>query len=453
MAVEELTPGREGEPAAGRVRARMSGVAARLTTANVLGAASGFVTGPLLARSLGATGRGDLQAVIAPLTLVPAVLGLGIPAYAYRTLPRGRSPREVIPSLGLPLLVLGCVGVAGAVPVADALAGGRPVVRAFLIAGFMLTPLVLLNSLMASCLAGLERWRAVYALTLIPFAVPFVGIVALDLSGHLTVASAAAVTIAGSALQIVPALPVLARIRRPAPRMSVARAGLSFGVKSWLGGLALTANGRLDQVMMITLVPARQLGLYAVAVTISGAYSLVTGGISPPLMTRIAAGQRELTMQAVRITIGVTIALGVLIALMTPVILSVLFGPEFRDAFPMALILLTASVPLAAGSVLSSALQADGAPLIPTVGEALALVVTVVGLLTLLRPLQGIGAAVVSFAAYSVSFAFQLVMAQRRIRAPIRAFLLPSAEDLRWAMHRITELTGSVWPLADRFVR
>jgi len=111
----------------------------------------------------------------------------------------------------------------------------------------------------------------------------------------------------------------------------------------------------------------------------------------------------------------------------------VLFGPEFRGAFPMAVILLGASVPLAAASVLSSALQADGAPLIPTFGELLALVVTVVGLLALLGPLQGIGAAIVSLAAYSVSFVFQLVMARGRIGAPIRAFLIPTSEDVHWA--------------------
>ena len=437
MAVEELA-GRE--PGAVRVRARMSGVIARLTTANVLGAASGFVTGPLLARSLGAAGRGDLQAIIAPLMLVPAVLGLGIPAYAYRTLPRGQSVREVIPSLALPLLALGCVGIAAAVPVADALAGGRGVVRTFLIVGFALTPLALFNSLMASSLAALERWRAVFAVSLIPFAVPFVGIVVLYATGRLTVAGAAIVTIAGAAIQVVPAVPLLTRVRRPVIRRSVLRAGVSFGTKTWLGGLALTANGRLDQVMMITLVPARQLGLYAVAVTISGAYGLVTGGISPPLMTRVAAGDRDIMAQAVRMTIVMTLALNALIGLMTPVILAVLFGPQFRDVLPMALVLLAASIPLAAASVLSSALQADGAPLIPTIGEALALVVTVVGLLVLLGPLQGIGAAIVSLAAYSVSFAYQLVMAHRRIRAPLGAFLIPSRADGQWVRARVAGL-------------
>jgi O-antigen/teichoic acid export membrane protein len=139
--------------------------------------------------------------------------------------------------------------------------------------------------------------------------------------------------------------------------------------------------------------------------------------------------------------VAATIGLNVMLALVTPTLVSVLFGPAFRDADPMALILLAAAVPQAGASVLSSALQADGAPLIPSVGEGIALVVTVAGLIVLLRPLGGVGAAVVSFAAYSASFVFQLVMARRRIQVPLREFLLFSAEDVRWARSLLTSLT------------
>jgi Na+-driven multidrug efflux pump len=51
----------------------------------------------------------------------------------------------------------------------------------------------------------------------------------------------------------------------------------------------------------------------------------------------------------------------------------------------------------------------------------------------LLGPLGGLGAAVVSLVAYTASFVFQLVMARRRIAAPLRAYLVPSRSDLRWA--------------------
>jgi O-antigen/teichoic acid export membrane protein len=420
---------------------RLSRVTAGLTGAKVLGAATGFISGPLLARALGASGRGDLAAITVPLALAPAVLGLGISAFAYRDLPRGRPIEEIIGSLGVPTLALGCLGVAAAVPLADALAGGRSVVRTFLIAGFVLMPVLLTAELLYACLAGLGRWRALMASVLIPFMVPFVAIVALYVVGDLTVAAAAAATIAGSLLAIVPGLPVLG-IRRPVFRLSLARRGVSFGAKSWLGGLAMLANVRLDQFLMITVVSPRVLGLYAVATTLAGAPTLLTGALAAPLMTRVAAGHTYLVADAVRVSLTLTLLVDAALAVVTPTLLPLLFGPEFQAAVPMAIILLAANVPLSTGSVLSSALQGDGAPLIPSIGEGIALLITVGGLIALLKPLGGIGAALVSLAAYSASFIFQLVVARRRIGVPMSAFLVPRRTDLQWAGGQLRSLTS-----------
>ncbi|MGA2928035.1 MAG: oligosaccharide flippase family protein, partial [Solirubrobacteraceae bacterium] len=428
-------------PEATTTRARVSGVAALLTAASVLAQGTGFITGPLLARALGAAGRGDLQAVIVPLTLVPALLGFGIAPYAYRTLPRGRSVQEVLPSLGLPLLVVGMVTAACAIPVADVLAAGRATVRLWLIIGLILTPLSLLVLLLNSSLISLERWRSVVGVSLSPFLVALVATPALFVIGDLTVATAAAIVIAGMLLQIVPGVTLLLEARRPVFDLPLARAGIAFGLKSWLGGLAQTANARADQLLMITLVPAQQLGLYAVATTLSSAYGLVSGALAPPLMPRIAAGERQLMPLAVRMTLLLTIGLSLAVALITPLVLSVLFGPQFRGAGPMAFVLLGASIPLAGASVLSSALQADGAPVIASFAEGIALVITGVGLFLLLPPLQGMGAAIVSLAAYSASFIYQLAMAARRIGVPVREFLVVGRADVVWARSRAAELT------------
>lgn len=407
----------------------------------MLGAASGFITGPLLARALGASGRGDLAAVVVPLTLAPGILGLGISGYSYRALPRGRAVGEVLGSLGLPLVLIGLLAAAAAVPAADALAGGRATVHTFLIVGFVSTPLMLVGSLLLQSLAALERWRRVAATTLTPFAVTSVAIIVLYVTGRLTVATAATATIAGALLSTLPGLALLSA-NRPTFRPSLAREGVSFGVKGWLGGLALTANLRLDQFLMITLVAPRELGLYAVATTLAGASGLAVGGLSPPLMARIGAGETHLMPQAVRIMVTATVGFNIALALVTPLLLSVLFGPQFREALPMALLLLAAQVPLAGALVLSSALQADGAPLIPTVAEGIALVITVAGLVTLLRPLGGVGAAIVSFAAYSTSFVYQVVMARRRTGTPLSRFLVPTRADFRWARGTIADATN-----------
>jgi O-antigen/teichoic acid export membrane protein len=438
VAVEEVA----AAPEPPKARARVSGVAALLTVTGMLAQGTGFITGPLLARALGAAGRGDLQAVVLPLALLPPLLGFGIAPYAFRTLPRGKKIEEVIPSLGLPLVVVGLVVAACAVPIADLLASGRETVRTFLIIGLAFTPITMLVLLLNTCMMALERWRAVAAINMIPFAVSLISTAVLFAIGDLTVATAATAGICGMVLQIVPGIPLVVKARRPTFRLALTRASISFGLKSWLGGLAQMANARLDQLVMIAFVPARQLGLYAVATTISMAYGLVSGALSPPLMQRVAAGERAMMAQAVRMTVVMTIALNLVVALVTPVLLPLLYGPQFAGALPMALVLLGASVPLAGASILSSALQADGEPVLPSVAEGIALVITGVGLFLLLPSLQGIGAAIVSLAAYSASFAFQLVVASRRIGAPIHDFLVPCRADLDWARGRVAGMTS-----------
>lgn len=436
MAVEEARAGVAVE----RKPQRLLGVVTGLTFVKVMTAAAGFVTGPLTARALGASGRGDLAAVLVPLGLLPPVLGFGISGYAFRSLPSGKAPEEVIGSLGLPLIAIGLVGMAVSVPLADLLAGGRPVVRTYLIVVVLTLPLQLLGGLLYSCLAALQRWRAVALVMLIPFAAGLGGIVVLYAVGGLSVGSAAAVQIAGSVLTVLPALPWLSGLRRPVFRFTLARKAISFGLKSWAGGLALLANARLDQFLMITAVAPRQLGLYAVATTVSGAPTVVSGALAYPLMARVGGGESALVARGVRMVLVVTVAINAGVAVATPPVLSLLFGPEFNGAISMTLVLLVAAVPFCGAMVLSGGLQADGAPLIPSMGEGIAVVITIVGLAVLLGPLGGMGAAIVSVAAYSTSFLFQLFMASRRTGMPIREFLLPTVADARWLRGQIPHM-------------
>jgi O-antigen/teichoic acid export membrane protein len=436
MAVDEAVPPETG----GRSR-RLTSVVALLTAAKVLASASGFITGPLLARALGASGRGDLAAVQVPFLLAPVIIGLGIPAYAYRELPRGKDPREVLGSLGLPLVLIGILAAVAAVPVASLFAAGRPTVEFWLTVGFLLMPLILVGSLLIDALVALQRWWSVAATIVLPFVPPLVGTVVLYLLGDLTVGWASALTIAGALLAIVPALPLLKEFRRPVFRMPVARKGVAFGVKSWAGGLALLANLRLDQLLMITWVAPRVLGLYSVAVTYAGATTLATGPLSQSVIPRIAAGERLLIARAVRMALLVTVVLNALLAIVAPLVIVGLFGSAFSGAVPMAWLLLIGAVPYGAASVLASGLQADGAPLIPSIAEGVALIVTVTGLILFLKPFGGEGAAVVSDIAYTTSMCVQIALARRRLGVRVHDFIVPTSADLRWAVGLVPVLS------------
>ena len=407
----------------------MRAVVGRLTAANAIAAASGLITAPLVARALGPGGRGDLAAIVVPLGLLPGILGLGVPAYLYRELPRGRPPAVVITSLAVPLTAVGALMAALAVPASRWIAGDRETVRLFLLVGFLLMPVSLVGRLLLPALASLERWRRVVAATIIPFAVSATAIVVLYAAGGLTVAAVAAASIAGGLLALAPGLRLLWEGGRPRFERRVARDGVAFGVKSWLGGIAFLLNARLDQFVMIGAVAPHELGLYAVAATLAGASSIVTSGILPPLMTRVGAGETALVAQTVRLTLAATAIFNALLALLTPLLLPLVFGADFHRAVAMTLVLLLANVFTAGCAVLSGGLQACGHPLIPSVAEGAALVMTLVGLLLLLGPLGGVGAATASTVAYATSFAIQLTAARRLVPGGGR-YVVPARRDL-----------------------
>src|SRR4051812_20788729 len=103
-----------------------------LTAVQFLQLASGMVTGPLLARALGAEGRGTLAAIAIPIGLVPFVAQLGTGAFAVNRVAQGDRPSRVFGSLALPLLVIGGVIALCSSVIAGGLANGRGGVEHYL---------------------------------------------------------------------------------------------------------------------------------------------------------------------------------------------------------------------------------------------------------------------------------------------------------------------------------
>jgi O-antigen/teichoic acid export membrane protein len=409
---------------------RLLRVVGSLTVVNAFVAASALVTGPLQARALGADGRGDLAAIITPLFLASAVLSLGLGAYASREVARRGPDGEVIGTTTVLMVAFGAIGPLIAFPVATWLAEGRDTVRLLLVVGFALMPLSLVGLLLPSVLAGLAMWRRLVWTRLLPAVTLLVGVPVLYALGELTVASAAILGIAGGLLSLLPGLSVYRLAGRLRATAATAREATVFGAKTWVSGLAQLANARVDQLLMIKLVTPRELGLYAVAVTVASVPTFLSSAVTAPVLTRVAEGDRALVPRALRALLAVVVTINLCVAAALPIGIPLLFGEAFSDAVPMALVLVAASVPLAGISVLSPSLTADGAPGVPSVGEIGALAVTIAGLALLLDPLGGVGAAITSLVAYSASFAYQLVVVRRRFGGSFASYLVPRRADL-----------------------
>ena len=414
-----------------------AGVVARLTGVNVVVLAAGLVTGPITARALGADGRGELAAILAVLTMAPWVLDLGLSQWVARERARAQRREDVL-GAAMPV-ALGCslVGVAAAIPLSHLLGDGRSVVVTFLQIGLFLVPVSVALQTLLGLAIGESRWRLYAATRVVASVLPAVAIVVLAVIGELTVASAAASYLACGLLAGLMLLTTVRGVRRLALDRGRARAATAFGAKSWLSTVGGAANNRLDQVLMAGLVPSRELGLYAVAVTIpSVTYGLIVA-VSAALFPRVAEGDGELAALSCRVTVCLVSVVGLALALLSPALIPFVFGAEFRDAVPMVIILLFASVPLSVAVILASALAAAGDPAAAMRAELAALALTVPALVAFLPDHGGLAAAVISLVAYTVRLAIQLRAQRRTLGRPARSFLLPTREDVTWLLGRM----------------
>jgi O-antigen/teichoic acid export membrane protein len=425
IVLEEL--GADAAPASGPSQLRAF---TGLTAVQVLQLLAGFVTGPLIARALGADGRGLLAAIAVPLAIVPLVGQVGLGAFAVNRVAQGGQPGRVFGSLAVPLLFVGGLITVSAPWLADTLSEGREPVDKYLTIGFTLVPLSLLLNLLLDMAWGMSAWRVLALGRLLIAFLALVGIAVLYAMHELNVSNAAVVTIASAFAPVLVLLPVLRRIGRPRVDGGLMRTAVAFGFRAWPGTLASLANHRLDQLLMIPLVPARELGLYAVAVTVASLSVVLSSQLITVVLPRIAAGEHFLVPASMRALLLIVVATQICLAIGTLLWLVPIFGADFADARLLVLVLLPGWLAQAGVSTLGQSLAATGRPGAPSIGEIVSLVITVPGLILLLPPLGALGAALVTLVAYVVTFATQLIIAKRHFGHRISDYLLPRREDL-----------------------
>lgn len=420
----------------GTTRRRFSAVVFQLSAVTVVTNLAGVITGPLQARALGPSGRGAVAAVAATTGLLAALGVLGIGAFVNREVARGTDTGVVLGSLVPVVASMGVLVAVAGIPLAMVVSDGNPQVFALLLLSFGLLPFLLPASLLPSVAVGLSDWNPFLVSRLIP-ALGGLGIsIVLYSTGHLTVTTT---VVAGLALSVLSFLPLARFVRRRPLRFdaSVARRGLSFGLAAGAGTTLIFVNQRLDQVVMASVTTARELGFYAVAVSITSVLVGVTASAAAvSLQPRIAAGETQLVGQATRVTIWIMSVIGVALAGSLPVLLPLLFGRDFQPSVPVAQLLLVASLPLAGLTVLGPALVASGRPWTTAMAEALALACGLPLLFVFLGRYGARAAAAASIVSYAVSFAYLLAKARATFGGSLRSFLVINRGDLGWIRDR-----------------
>jgi len=396
-----------------------------------------LVTGPLQAHALGPTGRGEVADILVPTSLTAIIAEFGLGTYAMREAARGRPSGVLLGTIGSMLFAIGLLVAVASEGLAALLVGHRHPVFALLTIGFMLVPVGLLTNLAVGMCAGLQRWRAYSLARLIPPIGTAVLVGGLFVAGWVSVTTVAALSFLLGALALIP---VLVAVRDGGPvrfDRTVAREGLSFGFRYWLGSLLGTTSSQIGMLVMIRLAGPAQVGLYVVAQNVAGSTDMVSSAVFGAIFPRVANGDHELAARACRMTILIVGAVSVVGAVAAPIALPIVFGPRFQGSVELVEILLFATVASAASTVLGSFLTAAGRPGILAFDDIIALALGVPGLIVILPLLGVLGAALVMAISAAVGLSILLFFSSRVGGIPMWRFIVVGPADLAWAWDRV----------------
>lgn len=404
---------------------------AALANAGITGLS--VVSGVILARLLGPSGRGTYAAVTAYLGAAATVgeCGLTTATCFYIARDRGRAA-DWLRTSTVTMCTLGVVtAILGSAIVSITLVGTHAGLAFPFLLAFASSPILFVGGSWVFALQALRlpRWNIVRTIQPITY---LIMILAATAVAEVTVTRTIELLVASILLQAV----IAARMARAVLRQQGAfsRSLLAplfrYGFTSLLAAVPYLVNARLDQLVLAITVPATQLGNYAVAVSLSLiSYPIATafGNVALPSLAASTAESgsirttREIRRQALLGSgaVGTIVAAGV--AVTAPFLVPRLLGPAFSAAIPLLWVLAPGGALLACNQVLGDILRGCDRSRAAARGQGAAAVVTI-GLLTVLIPAMGaMGAAITSTVAYLVSFALLLHETKDDRLRPVRA--------------------------------
>ena len=411
---------------------------------NAVNPLTGLLSLPLLTHALGVTGRGEVAATTAPLLLAVAVATFGIPEATTYAVARSRHFGRAVArrSVGLGLIggALSAAAVFAATPLLTDDQSDGHLMR---LVGLLAIPTIPVSVLRGAA-GGLGHWRRVMIERAATSLIRLIALLVLAVLGRLDVL-AAVLVIAGS-----PVLGLLFywRMDRSSEGTEVGpssstRTLLSYGMRVWAGSVSATVLARIDQTLMVPLANSRELGLYAVAVSISELPLVITAAVRDVLFASQARTQDTSRIGMVaRVSTAACAIVGCGLLAVIPATSDWLLGPGFGDAFPAIVVLVAAVVVSTPGSVAGAALSATGRPGLRSTSLAVAGAVNVLLLFWLIPAYGALGAAVATLVGNAISsnmnFVFVRQLTDIRFfdfyglrRADVRSFALVLKRRMR----------------------
>ncbi|HEX7294920.1 MAG TPA: polysaccharide biosynthesis C-terminal domain-containing protein [Pyrinomonadaceae bacterium] len=408
----------------------------------------GIVTSVLIGRTVGPTGKGSLDLIVATAALLAMILSFSLPQGITYVVAQGKIDRNVIASQ------LVVVSVAQALLAFVALSLLRltgyldlflPNWGIWIIAGVVIYVWIELTSkFYAAVLTGQQQIAVVNNSELVgrlsQFLLLFVLAGVLYISGkQLTVGVLFLVTLSASALINVLLLISLKLKFQLLRDFTGLKAATAFALPCYAANAAQFLNYKLDVFVVGFFAGTASVGRYTLAVSLGQLLWLMSNSVASVLLPKIAARDDtsatiQHTMRVTRLALSGTAFSAIFLALLATQAIPWLYGEPFRPSISALLWLLPGIVIFSVANVLAAYIAGIGKPRLNLYVSGVSLIITVSLDLLLIPRFSIVGAAIASTASYSVAALMLIFFFVRETGASLREVLIPSSEDLGLAV-------------------
>ncbi len=435
---------------------------------NVILIPIGIASSVLIARTIGPTGKGSFDLIIATATLLLTFLGLSLPAGVTYEVARGDAN---IRQLAFKLMLLaGAQTLLCALILAAVVGLGK--------ASYFLPSqnqkwwipaigIYVFLEMMAAHWRGILTGRGeitkanqseltvriFQALLLFAFAG------ALLLNGsHITVTVLFVVVLTVSILSNTLLLRALWPAFGSTGIRDPFRAAFKFALPCYLSNMAQFLNYRLDLFILGVLAGYAAVGRYSLAVSLGQMIWLLSTSAASVLLPKIAAssagpGDTSGTVQAIqntnrlnRLILTASVISALCLGVVASQAIPLLYGEAFWPSFPALVLILPGIAVFSTVNILAAYIAGIGRPRWNLYVAIVALFVTISLDLYLIPRLGILGASLASTASYSVSAILTIILYVRKTGSPVRQLLFPTSEDLGFAMQLAQPLLKRLRP-------
>jgi O-antigen/teichoic acid export membrane protein len=389
-----------------------------------------LVTGVIVARALGPSGRGELTAVLLVSQIAAWVFSMGnteaISYYQSRHPELARALQSSWLLVTIPLTIISVIASELLLPALFAAQSDQALTYARIYMAII--PVVLLLGNFSGSILADEDFNYYNLTRFIAPAITATAYAVLWSMGEFSVVRALIANFV--AMSVTVALLAWRSLRRHPlvmPDIPLLKKTMWYGLRAHAGSVGSIVNARLDLLIIPAFLPAASIGLYSVSTNVSSILPVLTGTVALMLLPVAARrrGSARTVIRTMQATMGIAFAIAVPIGILAPFAVKLIYGGGFAGAVEPLRLLLPGAVAQAGVTVLWSGLLAADRPFLASSAIVPAAIITIVSLIIFL-PTYGINAAAIITTVVYVGEGIALAVLYRRtMRIRWRDYLRP----------------------------